>query len=87
MRFFLVAAIGALIVLSVSLTLAVVPQNEAEGGPVNCEKDGFLPDPKSCRSFYKCENGTAFRFDCGPGTLFNPEINDCDWPSKVKCNV
>ncbi|XP_015787601.1 uncharacterized protein LOC107364687 [Tetranychus urticae] len=48
--------------------------------------DNFLPDPNNCEVFYRCSHGQKFSFTCGPGTVFNPSTNNCDWPSSVGCN-
>ncbi|KAK0406784.1 hypothetical protein QR680_018804 [Steinernema hermaphroditum] len=97
MRLFLVAAIGALIVLSVSLTLGgVIPQDldeetTDEPGPsqpdYHCEADGYFPDPKSCQGFYRCIHNKPYHFKCGNGTYFNPNLHNCDWPGNVDCKA
>ncbi|XP_020710705.2 uncharacterized protein LOC105690556 isoform X4 [Athalia rosae] len=42
--------------------------------------------PPDCKFFVNCWNGRAFVQPCAPGTLFNPETLECDFPMKVKCN-
>ncbi|KAJ9578455.1 hypothetical protein L9F63_005325, partial [Diploptera punctata] len=42
----------------------------------------YRPD---CRRFLNCWKGRGFTQVCAPGTLFNPETLECDFPSKVKC--
>ncbi|PSN37221.1 hypothetical protein C0J52_12660 [Blattella germanica] len=42
----------------------------------------YRPD---CRRFLNCWKGRGFLQVCAPGTLFNPETLECDFPSKVKC--
>ena len=52
-----------------------------------CKKgsDGYFASPTSCSGYYMCTDGTAFKFDCASGLMFNPKYNFCDWPDKVKC--
>ncbi|XP_055526908.1 uncharacterized protein LOC129719538 [Wyeomyia smithii] len=38
-----------------------------------------------CRQFLNCWKGRGYIQSCAPGTLFNPEIRQCDHPSKVQC--
>ncbi|XP_034936416.1 uncharacterized protein [Chelonus insularis] len=44
---------------------------------------GMMPHPTNCLKFLQCNFGHAFIMDCGPGTVFNPQINNCDWPYNV----
>lgn len=49
-----------------------------------CQSEGFHPDPDECRTFYRCVSDgqtlTPVRFECGVGTVFDPEINNCNHP-------
>lgn len=36
----------------------------------------------TCSTFFHCPGPKR---PCGPGTLFNPEFNVCDWPANVRC--
>jgi hypothetical protein len=36
----------------------------------------------TCSTFFNCPGPKQ---PCGPGTLFNPAFNGCDYPSNVKC--
>ncbi|XP_076673301.1 uncharacterized protein LOC143371719 isoform X4 [Andrena cerasifolii] len=42
----------------------------------------YAPD---CKFFVNCWQGRAFVQPCAPGTLFNPNTLECDFPHKVKC--
>jgi hypothetical protein len=42
----------------------------------------YRPD---CRKFLNCFKGRGFVQFCAPGTLFNPDTLECDFPIKVKC--
>ncbi|XP_012286653.1 uncharacterized protein LOC105703113 isoform X2 [Orussus abietinus] len=41
--------------------------------------------PPDCKFFVNCWAGRAFVQPCAPGTLFNPDTLECDFPYKVKC--
>ncbi|XP_035729650.1 uncharacterized protein LOC118444946 isoform X1 [Vespa mandarinia] len=45
---------------------------------------GLIAHPTNCTKFLQCANGNTFEMDCGPGTVFNPAINVCDWPYNVR---
>lgn len=34
----------------------------------------LFPVPGECSSFYMCANGRLVKFHCGPGTVYNPEL-------------
>ena len=46
---------------------------------------GFAPHPTDCSKFMNCWKGTAHTQQCGPGTLFNPQTLQCDFPYNVNC--
>ena len=51
-----------------------------------CSRDhGYYPYPNDCSKFIQCAHGLANIMHCGPGTVFNPNLNVCDWPKNVKC--
>ncbi|XP_014478092.1 PREDICTED: uncharacterized protein LOC106746246 isoform X2 [Dinoponera quadriceps] len=41
--------------------------------------------PLDCKFFVNCWKGRAFVQPCAPGTYFNPNTLECDFPHKVKC--
>lgn len=41
--------------------------------------------PPDCKFFVNCWKGRAFVQPCAPGTHFNPDTLECDFPHKVKC--
>ncbi|XP_050429551.1 uncharacterized protein LOC126838845 isoform X3 [Adelges cooleyi] len=53
----------------------------------NCpsKTTGIFPVTLDCRKFLNCFKGRGFIQSCSPGTLFNPETLECDFPSKVRC--
>jgi hypothetical protein len=48
---------------------------------------GLAPHPTDCSKFLNCWKGTAHSQQCAPGTLFNPQSLQCDFPYKVVCTV
>ncbi|KAK6643897.1 hypothetical protein RUM43_000162 [Polyplax serrata] len=44
-----------------------------------------LPYPPDCKRFINCWKGRSSIQVCAPGTLFNPETRECDFPAKVNC--
>ncbi|KAL4713248.1 hypothetical protein ACJJTC_013178 [Scirpophaga incertulas] len=63
--------------------------------PIICIKEGFQGDPNDCSIFHRCiksGNGRymSFKFQCGPGTIFDPDAEICNHPHSIKkigCNV
>lgn len=41
--------------------------------------------PPDCKFFVNCWKGRAVVQPCAPGTHFNPDTLECDFPHKVKC--
>lgn len=56
-----------------------------------CKSEGFYGNPNNCKKFYRCvDNGkggyTRYDFDCGDGTVWDPEIQSCNYESsKINC--
>lgn len=48
-------------------------------------QSGYFVYIMDCRQFLNCWKGRGYIQSCAPGTLFNPEIRQCDHPSKVQC--
>ncbi|MER5838772.1 chitin binding peritrophin-A domain-containing protein [Streptomyces prasinus] len=60
---------------------------QAAAAPPACTEEGFFPDPDDQSKFYRCvdlnndgKELTRFDFQCGPGTLFHPELVACVHP-------
>lgn len=64
-----------------------VARHDSERGVQCPESDstGEFVYPLDCKFFVSCWKGRAFVQPCAPGTLFNPETLECDFPHKVKC--
>ena len=57
------------------------------GGVVTCtDPNGFYAHPTDCQKYYQCANGIPYEYTCHPGTLWNTNINSCDWEANVQCN-
>uniref|UniRef100_A0A2H1VY42 SFRICE_028671 n=1 Tax=Spodoptera frugiperda TaxID=7108 RepID=A0A2H1VY42_SPOFR len=57
--------------------------------PILCAGEGFQADPRDCAVFYRCMksgNGkfTVFRFQCGPGTVYDPDTEVCNHPRSTR---
>lgn len=61
----------------------------------NCDNEGCLCSElgpgvhanvfdSTCGTFFNCPGPKQ---PCGPGTLFNPAFNNCDYPFNVKCSA
>ncbi|XP_054260757.1 endochitinase isoform X2 [Macrosteles quadrilineatus] len=50
---------------------------------VDCSNDGFKAHAK-CNKYYQCVHGQALEFECKLGTVWNTEINICDWPENSR---
>ncbi|KAK2582941.1 hypothetical protein KPH14_009002 [Odynerus spinipes] len=74
------------ILVSTSPKLTVAHYDPESG--VQCptlEATGQFVYPPDCKFFVNCWKGRAFVQPCAPGTLFNPQTLECDFPHKVKC--
>ncbi|XP_035906232.1 chitotriosidase-1-like [Anopheles stephensi] len=54
--------------------------------PCSGGQTGFVPHPNYCNKYYMCLTGDMFfEFTCPAGTLFDPNLNVCNWADQVKC--
>lgn len=53
----------------------------------NCppKTTGLFPIQSDCRKYLNCFKGRGFVQSCAPGTLFNSDNLECDFPAKVQC--
>lgn len=55
-------------------------------GNWQCQRsNGLEPHPVVCSQFVNCVEGSGVVQQCGPGTVFNKDLNVCDWPYNVDC--
>ncbi|XP_053607580.1 mucin-22-like [Plodia interpunctella] len=57
--------------------------------PIACLGEGLQSDPVNCAVFYRCMKSgrgryMSFKFQCAPGTIFDPDTQGCNHPSAVK---
>ncbi|XP_013142956.1 PREDICTED: mucin-22-like [Papilio polytes] len=57
--------------------------------PITCNNEGFLSEPTDCSIFYRCIKAprgkyTVVKFQCSPGTVYDPEIETCNHPQNTK---
>ncbi|KAM3964383.1 uncharacterized protein ACR2FA_001358 [Aphomia sociella] len=57
--------------------------------PFKCLDEGFQADPSNCAVFYRCiKSGrgkyTPIRFQCAPGTVYDPDSEVCNHPQNTK---
>lgn len=58
-----------------------------------CTAEGFFPNEGDCTRFYRCVDSdgsfTKFDFQCGPNTMYHPDLMTCVHPWQMppgKCN-
>jgi len=47
----------------------------------------FLPDPTNCSRYYECQGNWPILMECAPPLHFDSDMNVCNWPSVVNCEV
>ena len=55
-----------------------------------CEdkKVGDYADPDKCDGYISCDRaGIAREMPCPLGLVFNPDLDQCDWPENVDCEA
>ncbi|XP_060802886.1 mucin-22-like [Amyelois transitella] len=57
--------------------------------PIICNGEGFQADPSNCVVFYRCMKSgrgkyMTYKFQCAPGTIYDPDAEICNHPSTVK---
>ncbi|CAH0397875.1 unnamed protein product [Chilo suppressalis] len=57
--------------------------------PIICNDEGFQEDPLDCSMFHRCVRSgkgrfVSFRFQCSPGTIYDPDTEICNHPEKIK---
>jgi len=55
------------------------------GVKFECPGDGLWPDPDNCQLFYDCANDHPFLESCPSGTLYDPELQSCNYADQVDC--
>ncbi|UMM14287.1 hypothetical protein L5515_002150 [Caenorhabditis briggsae] len=58
-------------------------ENHGRTEGVCSEHGAFIADVTNCSVFYRCVWGRKVVMRCPSGTVFNPALSVCDWPSAV----
>ncbi|XP_055644926.1 mucin-2 isoform X2 [Toxorhynchites rutilus septentrionalis] len=54
----------------------------------NCpEEFGYYPHPTDCTQYYVCVFGGALLESCTGGLMYSHELQTCDWPRNVGCDL
>ncbi|XP_064100607.1 mucin-2-like isoform X11 [Macrobrachium nipponense] len=65
-----------------------VPAGKSEVANFNCPEDfGYYPHPSDCTQYYVCVFGGALQESCTGGLVYSHELQTCDWPRNVVCNL
>ncbi|XP_037962441.1 endochitinase [Plutella xylostella] len=64
-------------------TPEVPEENEVDANDVCYAQDDYMADKKACDKYWRCVNGEPVQFSCQPGTVFNVQLNVCDWPDSA----
>ncbi|GBP42083.1 hypothetical protein EVAR_29438_1 [Eumeta japonica] len=51
------------------------------------EEFGYYPHPEDCTLYYVCVFGGALLESCTGGLMYSHELQTCDWPRNVGCDV
>lgn len=51
------------------------------------EEFGYYPHPADCSQYYVCVFGGALLESCTGGLMYSHELQTCDWPRNVGCEV
>ena len=55
---------------------------------VDCPSpNGIFADTtdNTCKRYYICANGGPVEYNCGPGTVFDPNLQVCNYESNYQC--
>lgn len=51
------------------------------------EEFGYYPHPHDCSQYYVCVFGGALLESCTGGLMYSHELQTCDWPRNVGCEL
>jgi len=49
------------------------------------ESNGIFADPDDCQCMYDCASGVPYQMCCGEGTLWDEDLEVCNYPGSVDC--
>ncbi|XP_036327997.1 uncharacterized protein LOC118740529 isoform X4 [Rhagoletis pomonella] len=65
-----------------------VKASASNGVNFDCpEEFGYYPHPSDCTQYYVCVFGGALLESCTGGLMYSHELQTCDWPRNVGCEV
>lgn len=70
-------------------SLGTNPKSSASGlVDFDCpEEFGYFPHPNDCTQYYVCVFGGALLESCTGGLMYSHELQTCDWPRNVGCEM
>lgn len=73
---------------SASRSLGINSKSSSSGNDFDCpEEFGYYPHPNDCTQYYVCVFGGALLESCTGGLMYSHELQTCDWPRNVGCEV
>ncbi|XP_016923573.1 uncharacterized protein Cda5 isoform X13 [Drosophila suzukii] len=65
-----------------------VKPTSSNGISFDCpEEFGYYPHPSDCTQYYVCVFGGALLESCTGGLMYSHELQTCDWPRNVGCEL
>ncbi|XP_050741461.1 uncharacterized protein LOC108033141 isoform X9 [Drosophila biarmipes] len=65
-----------------------VKPSSSNGINFDCpEEFGYYPHPSDCTQYYVCVFGGALLESCTGGLMYSHELQTCDWPRNVGCEL
>uniref|UniRef100_A0A6P4EW72 Uncharacterized protein LOC108044734 isoform X8 n=1 Tax=Drosophila rhopaloa TaxID=1041015 RepID=A0A6P4EW72_DRORH len=65
-----------------------VKPTSSNGLSFDCpEEFGYYPHPSDCTQYYVCVFGGALLESCTGGLMYSHELQTCDWPRNVGCEL
>lgn len=72
-------------IFSIQSRSSATPQPAAD---FDCpEEFGYYPHPTDCSQYYVCVFGSALLESCTGGLMYSNELQTCDWPRNVGCDL
>ncbi|KAH8409394.1 hypothetical protein KR222_002325, partial [Zaprionus bogoriensis] len=67
---------------------STIRASSSTGINFNCpEEFGYYPHPTDCTQYYVCVFGGALLESCTGGLMYSHELQTCDWPRNVGCEL
>ncbi|XP_063370637.1 peritrophin-1-like [Cydia amplana] len=67
------------------------PFEGVDPNTLSCDPEGqiflLLPHSEDCDKFYICAHGQEILFQCPEGTIFDFELQGCEWSWAAKCQL